>query len=62
MRIVIIYTWCSKNDYSKKERHTETTAGGPTSRCSGRALRDEIGRILERDFVLRDSSIQAARR
>jgi hypothetical protein len=34
----------------------------PTSRCSGRALRDEIGRILGHDLVLSALLISAARR
>ncbi len=34
----------------------------PTRRCSGRAQRDKIERILRRDFLLSVSSIQTARR
>jgi hypothetical protein len=38
------------------------TQCGRTRRCSGRALRDELGRILERDFVPSIIPLSTARR
>jgi hypothetical protein len=40
----------------------KTSACGRTRRCSGRAQRLEIARILARDFVLTVSAAQTARR
>jgi len=42
--------------------HRTTALSGRSSRCSGRALRDEIGAILARDFVLSVIPISTAHR